>query len=126
MSIFTFPFMVMNIGTSLSNVDPTLEEAAACLGARPWQTFTRVLLPLTRAGILAGSLMVFGWSIGTFAEPVYLGTANEQRSLAWTLFRTGVMQGNYGLSSTMAVFLLVLAFLVSFVALRYSRGALLT
>jgi ABC-type spermidine/putrescine transport system permease subunit I len=125
MSIFTFPFMVMNIGTSLSNVDPTLEEAAACLGARPWQTFARVLLPLTRAGILAGSLMVFGWSIGTFAEPVYLGTANEQRSLAWTLFRTGAMQGNYGLSSAMAMFLLVLAFLVSFVALRYSRGALL-
>lgn len=126
MAIFTFPFMVMNIATSLSNVDPKLEEAAACLGARPWQTFTRVLLPLTRAGVLAGSLMVFGWSIGTFAEPVYLGTVNEQRSLAWTLFRTGVMQGNYGLSSTMAVFLLVLAFLVSFVALRYSRGALLT
>ena len=38
MSIFTFPFMVMNIGTALRNVDPTLEEAAACLGARPWQT----------------------------------------------------------------------------------------
>jgi ABC-type spermidine/putrescine transport system permease subunit I len=84
-----------------------------------------VLLPLTRAGILAGSLIVFGWSIGTFAEPVFLGTVHEQRSLAWTLFRTGVMQGNYGLSSTMAVFLLVLALLVSFIALRYSRGALL-
>lgn len=125
MSIFTFPFMVMNIGTSLSNVDPKLEEAAACLGARPWQTFTQVLLPLTRAGILAGSLVVFGWSIGTFAEPVFLGTVNEQRSLAWTLFRNGVMQGDYGLSSTMAVFLLVLASLMSFVALRYSRGALL-
>ncbi len=79
MSIFTFPFMVMNIGTALSNVDPTLEEAAACLGARPWQTFRRVLLPLTRAGIVAGMLMVFGWSIGTFAEPLLLGSINEQR-----------------------------------------------
>ena len=43
MSIFTFPFMVLNVGTALSNVDPTLEEAAACLGARPWQTFLRIL-----------------------------------------------------------------------------------
>src|SRR5262245_21884335 len=42
MSIFTFPFMVMNVGTALSNLDPTLEEAAECLGARPWQTFRRV------------------------------------------------------------------------------------
>src|SRR6266576_5200917 len=48
MSVFTFPFMVMNIGAALSNVDPMLEEAAACLGARPHQTFRRVLLPLTR------------------------------------------------------------------------------
>ena len=82
MAIFTFPFMVMSIGTALSNVDPTLEEAAACLGARPWQTFWRVVLPLTRAGVVAGSLMVFGWSIGAFAEPLLLGSLNEQRSLA--------------------------------------------
>ena len=39
MAVFTFPFMVMNIGAALSNVDPMLEEAARTLGARPWQTF---------------------------------------------------------------------------------------
>ena len=61
MSIFTFPFMVMSIGAALSNVDPTLEEAAACLGAKPWQTLRRVLLPLTRSGVIAGILIVFGW-----------------------------------------------------------------
>jgi ABC-type spermidine/putrescine transport system permease subunit I len=124
MSVFTFPFMVMNIGTALSNVDPTLEEAAACLGARPWQTFRRILLPLTRSGIVAGSLMVFGWNLGTFAEPVLLGTLNEQRSLAVTLYNRGVVQADYGLSSAMAIVLLVLAFAVSYVSLRYSRGAL--
>jgi len=124
MSIFTFPFMVMNIGTALSNVDPKLEEAAACLGARPWQTFRRILLPLTRSGIVAGMLMVFGWNIGTFAEPVLLGTLNEQRSLAYTLYNRGVVQADYGLSSAMAIVLLVLAFAVSYLSLRYSRGAL--
>src|SRR4026208_556497 len=50
MSIFTFPFMVMNIGTALSNVDPTLEEAAACLGAGPLATFRRGVPPLAPAG----------------------------------------------------------------------------
>jgi ABC-type spermidine/putrescine transport system permease subunit I len=124
MSIFTFPFMVMNIGTALSNVDPKLEEAAACLGARPWQTFSRILLPLTRSGIVAGMLMVFGWNLGTFAEPVLLGTLNEQRSLAYTLYNRGVVQADYGLSSAMAIVLLVLAFAVSYMSLRYSRGAL--
>jgi ABC-type spermidine/putrescine transport system permease subunit I len=116
--------MVMNIGTALSNVDPKLEEAAACLGARPWQTFRRILLPLTRSGIVAGMLMVFGWNLGTFAEPVLLGTLNEQRSLAVTLYNRGVVQADYGLSSAMAIVLLVLAFGVSYVSIRYSRGAL--
>jgi ABC-type spermidine/putrescine transport system permease subunit I len=124
MTVFTFPFMVMNVGTALSNVDPTLEEAAACLGARPWQTFFRVLLPLTRSGIIAGSLMVFGWNIGTFAEPILLGSIDEQKTLAWTLFQRGVVQTDYGLSTTMGVVLLILAFVVTYLSLRYSRGAL--
>ena len=124
MSIFTFPFMVMNIGTALSNMDPTLEEAAACLGARPWQTFWRVVLPLTRAGVVAGCLMVFGWNIGAFAEPLLLGSINEQRTLAWTLYQRGVVQTDYGLSTAMGVVLLVLAFAVTYFSLRYSRGAL--
>jgi ABC-type spermidine/putrescine transport system permease subunit I len=124
MSIFTFPFMVLNIGTALSNVDPTLEEAAACLGARPWQTFTRILLPLTRAGLVAGALTVFGWSIGTFAEPLLLGSINEQRALAWTVYQRGVVQTDYGLSTAMGTVLLIIAFVVTYLSLRYSRGAL--
>ena len=124
MAIFTFPFMVLNVGAALSNVDPTLEEAAACLGAKPRQTFTRVLLPLTRAGTVAGMLMVFGWSIGVFAEPLLLGSINEQKSLAWTLYQRGVVQTDYGLSTTMGVVLLIFAFVVSYLSLRYSRNAL--
>jgi len=124
MAIFTFPFMVMNVATALSNVDPTLEEAAACLGARPWQTFRRVVLPLTRAGTVAGALTVFGWSIGTFAEPLLRGSANEQRALAWTVYQRGVVQTDYGLSTAMGVVLLGVAFVVTYLSLRYSRGAL--
>lgn len=124
MAIFTFPFMVLNIGTALSNVDPTLEEAAACLGARPWQTFRRILVPMTRAGTVAGILTVFGWSIGTFAEPLLLGSVNEQRALAWTVYQRGVVQTDYGLSTAMGVVLLLIAFVVTYLSLRYSRGAL--
>jgi ABC-type spermidine/putrescine transport system permease subunit I len=124
MSVFTFPFMVLNIGTALGNVDPQLEEAAACLGARPWQTFRRVVLPLTRAGTVAGMLTVFGWSIGTFAEPLLLGSQNEQRALAWTVYQRGVVQTDYGLSTAMGVVLLLVAFAVTYLSLRYSRGAL--
>jgi putative spermidine/putrescine transport system permease protein len=124
MSIFTFPFMVMSIGTALSNVDPRLEEAAACLGAGPFQTFRRVVLPLARSGVVAGSLLVFGWSIGAFAEPALLGGLEEQRSLAVTIYDRGVVQNDYGLASAMGVVLLAVAFVVTYFSLRYSRGAL--
>src|SRR4051812_16905995 len=63
MAMFTFPFMVMNIGASLSNVDPMLEEAARTLGGKPWQVFVRILFPLSKSGILAGMLMCFGWNL---------------------------------------------------------------
>jgi putative spermidine/putrescine transport system permease protein len=124
MAIFTFPFMVMNVGAALSNVDPMLEEASVCLGAQPWQTFWRVLLPLTRAGVIAGMLMCFGWNVGAFAEPLLLGQLSEQRALAWTLYQRGVVQLDYGLGSTMGVVLMILAFAVNYTSLRYSRGAL--
>ena len=124
MAIFTFPFMVMNIGAALSNMDPRLEEAAACLGASRTQTFRRVVLPLSKAGVLAGMLMVFGWSIGAFAEPALLGGLNEQRSLAVTIYDRGVVQNDYGLASTMGIVLLLVAFAVTYFSLRYSRGAL--
>ena len=124
MAIFTLPFMVMNIGAALSNVDPTLEEAATCLGARPWQTFWRVLFPLSRSGILAGFLMCFGWNLGVYVQPLVLGTIREQRVLAIALYQKGVIQFDYGLAAAMGVVLMALAFGVTWLSLRLSRGAL--
>lgn len=124
MSIFTFPFMVMNIGAALSNVDPKLEEAALCLGAKQWQTFTRVVLPLAVPGILAGILMCFGWNVGTFAEPLLLGGVAESRVMALTLYNRGIILFDYGTSATMGVILMAIAFSVTYFSLRFSRGAL--
>ena len=124
MAVFTFPFMVMNIGAALSNVDPMLEEAATTLGARPWQTFTRVLFPLSWSGIVAGLLMCFGWNLGVFAVPLLLGRLQEQRVLSIAMYQKGLVQFDYGLAAAMGVVLMVLAFGVTWLSLRFSRGAL--
>ncbi len=124
MAVFTFPFMVMNIGAALSNVDPMLEEAATTLGARSWQTFTRVLFPLSWSGILAGFLMCFGWNLGVFAVPLLLGRLSEQRVLSIAMYQKGLVQFDYGLAAAMGVVLMVLAFGVTWLSLRFSRGAL--
>jgi ABC-type spermidine/putrescine transport system permease subunit I len=125
MAVFTFPFMVMNIGAALSNVDPTLEEAATTLGARPWQVFVRVLFPLSRSGILAGFLMCFGWNLGVYVVPILLGTLKEQRVLA-IVIQTKALGGqfDYGLASALGIVLMALAFSVTWLSLKFSRGAL--
>jgi ABC-type spermidine/putrescine transport system permease subunit I len=124
MAVFTFPFMVMNVGAALSNVDPVLEEAAVTLGAKPWQTFTRILFPLSRGGILAGFLMCFGWNLGVFAQPLLLGGPREQNVLSVVMYDKGMIQFNYGLAAAMGVVLMALAFFVTWLSLRFSRGAL--
>jgi ABC-type spermidine/putrescine transport system permease subunit I len=124
MMLFTFPFMVMNIGTALSNVDPMLEEAANTLGAAPWQTFVRVLFPLSWSGILAGFLMCFGWNLGVFVVPILLGNIAQQRVLSLTLYTKAMSQSDYGLACAMGMVLMLLAFGVTWLSLRFSRGAL--
>lgn len=124
MAVFTFPFMVMNIGAALSNVDPMLEEAAKTLGAKPWQTFVRVLFPLSWSGIVAGFLMCLGWNLGVFAQPQLLGSPAEQAVLSIQMFNKGLVQFNYGLAAALGILLMVMAFAVTWISLRFSRGAL--
>ena len=44
-------------------------EAASDLGARPWKSFFTVLIPLTKSGIIAGSMLVFIPAVGEFVIP---------------------------------------------------------
>ncbi len=126
MAVFTFPFMVMNVVAALTNVDPTLEEAARTLGSRPWQVFTRVLFPLSWPGVLAGFLICFGWNLGVFIVPMLLGNIEQQRVLSLALYQKAMSQFDYGLGSAMGVVLMALAFSVTWLSLRFSRGALAT
>ena len=124
MALFTFPFMVMNVGAALSNVYPMLEEAARTLGAKGWQVFVRILFPLSKSGILAGFLMCFGWNIGVYVVPILLGGLPQQRVLSLVLQQKAMVQLDYGLASAMGVVLMAIAFLVTWMSLKFSRGAL--
>lgn len=72
--IYTYlPFMVLPLYTALMRVDYSLLEAASDLGAKPMTTLFTVLVPLTRAGIIAGSMLVFIPAVGEFVIPDLLG-----------------------------------------------------
>lgn len=67
------PFMVLPLYATLERLDPALVEAAADLGARPWTTLWRVVVPLAAPGIRAGSVLVFIPCLGAYLTPDLLG-----------------------------------------------------
>jgi spermidine/putrescine transport system permease protein len=69
------PFMVLPLYASIERVDWSLVEAARDLYASGWTAFRRVTLPLTRPGIIAGSILVFVPSLGAYVTPDILGGA---------------------------------------------------
>jgi putrescine transport system permease protein len=72
--VYTYlPFMVLPLYGTLSKMDLRLLEAAADLGATPWIGFWKITVPLSKAGIIAGSMLVFIPCIGEFVIPELLG-----------------------------------------------------
>lgn len=67
------PFMILPIYSNLIKLDGSLLEASSDLGAKPWKTFVNVTLPLSKAGIIAGSMLVFIPVVGEFVIPELLG-----------------------------------------------------
>lgn len=64
--MFCVSFVVVAVKARVATLDPRLEEAAADLGATPFQTFLRVTLPLTAPGIAAGALLAFSLSFDDY------------------------------------------------------------
>jgi len=67
------PFMILPLYANLSKMDLRLLEAASDLGATPWVAFWRVTVPLSKAGIIAGSMLVFIPCVGEYVTPDLLG-----------------------------------------------------
>jgi spermidine/putrescine transport system permease protein len=71
------PFMVLPLYAAVERLDPALVEAAWDLYASRWSVFRRVVLPLTKPGVIAGCLLVFIPSLGAFITPDLLGGARS-------------------------------------------------
>ena len=67
------PFMILPLYANLSKMDLRLLEAASDLGATPWVAFWRITVPLSKAGIIAGSMLVFIPCVGEYVTPELLG-----------------------------------------------------
>jgi putative spermidine/putrescine transport system permease protein len=111
------PFMILTLTTTIQRIEPELEEAAANLGAGPLRTFTHVLLPLSLPGIVGGALLVFTMAIAAYTTPVLMG-GNRVLVMATFIGQQFRSVLDYALGATSAAVLMILAGLLSLLALR--------
>lgn len=105
------PLMILPLYVALERLDPRLLEASRDLGAPAWRTFLGVTLPLSRAGVAAGCLLVFVPLMGDYITPSVLGGASGSMVGQMVAGQFQAAQ-NWALGSAMAV-LLMLAILAA-------------
>ncbi len=76
-SYIWLPFMIIPAYAALERVPDSYLEASLDLGARPWRTVRRVLLPLALPGIVAGSIFTFSLTLGDYVTPILVGGAGS-------------------------------------------------
>lgn len=117
------PFMIIPLVASLDKLDRQLLDAAADLGATPWVTFWKVIVPLSRPGLVAGSALVFIPSLGNFVVADLLGGAKSilLGNVIWNQFA----QRNQPFGSAVTLLLLasvgVMALVINQVTARSRR-----
>lgn len=104
------PFAVFPILSAIRSVPTELAESAADLGAGPVRRFTRIHLPLTVPGVLAGAQLVFALTISAFATPALLG-GGRVNVLAQTIYQN-IQLLEWPTAAAQSMMLLVLAILV--------------
>ena len=101
------PFMILPLYTQLVKLDGRLLEAASDLGARPIKSFFTITLPLSKTGIIAGSMLVFVPAVGEFVIPELVG-GSENLMIGKVLWQAFFDQNNWPLASAVAVVMVAL------------------
>ncbi len=101
------PFMILPLFGNLAKMDLRLLEAAADLGATPWVAFWKVTVPLSKAGIIAGSMLVFIPCVGEFVIPELLG-GPETLMIGRVLWDEFFSNNDWPMASSVAVVMVLL------------------
>ena len=93
-AVMGFPLMVRSIRLAFQGTDPRLYQAARSLGARPFDAFWSVSLPLARNGVLAGAVLAFARGLGEFgATLMFAGSQPGRRTLAVQIYYLNEQMG---------------------------------
>jgi molybdate transport system permease protein len=122
--IYSLPFAVQPFAASFSAVDRQLLAASATLGASPLRTFWRVVIPLSRNGLITGVALAFAHTMGEFGVVLMIGgnISGVTRTVSISIYDQ-VQASNYMAANGMALLLLVFCFAVLTVVYGVNRRA---
>ncbi|HWH75577.1 MAG TPA: ABC transporter permease subunit [Methylibium sp.] len=121
--VYTYlPFMILPLYATLAKLDLRLLEAAQDLGATPAVAFWRVTVPLSRAGIIAGSMLVFIPCIGEFVIPELLG-GPQTLMIGRVLWDEFFSNNDWPMASSVAVVMILLIIVPLALFNRYQAQA---
>jgi molybdate transport system permease protein len=111
--LYSLPFAVQPFAASFGAVDKQLLRASASLGDSPLQTFRRVVLPLSRAGLITGFVLSFAHTLGEFGVVLMVGgnIPGVTRTISIDIYDQ-VQAANYSAANHTALLLLLISFLV--------------
>jgi molybdate transport system permease protein len=123
--LYSLPFAVQPFAASFSAVDLKLLRASASLGQSPTQTFRRVVLPLSKAGLVTGFVLSFAHTLGEFGVVLMIGgnIPGVTRTISIDIYDQ-VQAGNYSSANQTALVLLTISFIVLSVVYGVNRRAL--
>nr|WP_238192031.1 sugar ABC transporter permease [Methylobacterium frigidaeris] len=99
-----FPFAFLLTLSSVTGIDPALEQAAATHGANAWQRFTRVILPLILPGLAVTFCLSFVQAFSVFPSAVLLGApAGATRVISIAAYQAAFEEYDYSLASAVAM-----------------------
>lgn len=120
--LYSLPFAVQPFAASFSSVDRKLLAASATLGASPLRTFFRVIVPLSKPGLITGVTLAFAHTMGEFGVVLMVGgnIPGVTRTVSISVYDQ-VQAANYGSANAMALLLLIFCFVVLTVVYALNR-----
>lgn len=101
------PFMILPLYSNLAKMDLRLLEAASDLGATAWVAFWKITVPLSKAGIIAGAMLVFIPCVGEYVIPELLGGPQTQM-IGRTLWDEFFSNNDWPMASAVAAAMVLL------------------
>lgn len=113
MAFIGLPFVVRTVQPVIEEIDTDIEEAAACLGANRWQTFTRIILPLLAPSVLTGFALAFARGVGEYGSIIFIaGNMPMVSEITPLLIITKLEQFDYTGATAIATVMLTASFVM--------------